>query len=356
MAKLILKNVTVNGKRTDITMDRQTGKILSVEKTELAGRDMGGSEIIAGFVDIHAHGCVGCDTMDGDKLTEMSRFLAAHGTTAWCPTTMTAAVEEIRRVVARSILPTEGAHMLGFHLEGPYISPKFCGAQKEELAKAPDTADFASLDGIALMTLAPELTGAMEYIQNAPFPIAIGHTAADFKTAQSAFRKGASGVSHIFNAMPPLHHREPSVVGAALIENAYVQVICDGKHIHPAVIMALYRMFGSDRMILISDSMRATGLSDGTYELGGQPFIVKDGVARTESGALAGSTSTLADCVRCAIEFGIPRPEAIKMASETPAKYLGIPKGKLAPGYDADLLVVDNALHIKEVFLCNHLK
>ena len=355
MTKLILKNAMVGGRLADITMDRQTGKILSVEKIELAGRDMNGAEIVAGLVDIHAHGCMGCDTMDGDMLPEMSEFLAQKGTTSWCPTTMTATVEDIRRVVARSFLPTEGAHVLGFHLEGPYISPKFCGAQKAELAKAPDTADFANLDGIALMTLAPELTGAMEYIQNAPFPVSLGHTAADFETAQTAFRKGANSVSHIFNAMPPLHHREPSVVGAALIENAYVQVICDGKHIHPAVIMALYRMFGSDRMILISDSMRATGLSDGTYELGGQPVIVKDGVARTESGTLAGSTSTLADCVRCATELGIPRAEAIKMASETPAKYLGIPKGKIAPGYDADLLVVDDKLNIKEVILCNQL-
>lgn len=355
MADWVLKNALVNGSLTDITIDRKTGKILSVEKTDQAGHDMGSAEIIAGFVDIHSHGCMGYDTMDGDKLPEMSQFLAEKGTTAWCPTTMTATVEDIRRVVTASAKPHKGAHILGFHLEGPYISPQYCGAQKADLAKAPDAADFAELDGIALMTLAPELAGAMEYIQNASFPIALGHTAADFETAQKAFQSGAGGVTHTFNAMPPLHHREPSVVGAALVENAYAQVICDGKHIHPAVILALYRMFGADRMILISDSMRATGLPDGLYELGGQPVIVKDSVARTESGALAGSTSTLADCVRCAIKFGIPRADALKMASETPAKYLGIKKGKIAPGYDADLLVVDKDLNIKQVILCNQL-
>ena len=355
MADLILKNATVNGCITDITVDRSTGKITSLDKTDAKGRDMHGAEIIPGFVDIHSHGCVGYDTMDGDKLPEMCRFLAEHGTTSWCPTTMTATVEDIRAVVNSARHPTEGAHVLGFHLEGPYISPKYCGAQRADLAKAPAAEDFADLDSIALLTLAPELEGAIDYIKNAKFPIALGHTAADFDTAQAAFRAGASGVTHTFNAMPPLHHREPSVIGAALVENAYAQVICDGKHIHPAVILALYRMFGPDRIVLISDSMRATGLPDGLYELGGQPVIVKDQTARTESGALAGSTSTLAECVRCAVQFGIPRTDAIRMATETPAQYLGVKKGRIAVGYDADLLVVDSDLNIQEVILCDQL-
>lgn len=355
MADLVLKNAAVNGVLTDITIDRQTGKILSLDKTSAKGRDMGGAEIVAGFVDIHSHGCVGFDTMDGDKLPEMSEFLAKNGTTSWCPTTMTATVEDIRTVVTNKNRPTKGAHVVGFHLEGPYIAPKYCGAQRADLAKCPEAADFNDLEDVVLLTLAPELEGAIDYIKNAPFPVALGHTAADFATAQAAFAAGASGVTHTFNAMPPLHHREPSVIGAALVEGAYAQVICDGKHIHPAVILALYRMFGPDRMVLISDSMRATGLPDGLYELGGQPVIVKDQTARTESGALAGSTSTLAECVRCAIRFGIPRADALKMASETPAKHLGLNKGKVAVGYDADLLVVDDALNIKEVILCDQL-
>lgn len=355
MADLVLKNVTVDGVLTDLTVNCKTGKILSTEKSAAQGRDMNGAEVIPGFVDIHSHGCMGYDTMDGDKLPEMSAFLAAHGTTSWCPTTMTAKIADIRAVVTHPNKPKTGAHIVGFHLEGPYIAPKYCGAQRADLAKAPDLSDFAGLDGIALMTLAPELDGAMDYIKNAPFPIALGHTAADFETAKAAFLAGASGVTHTFNAMPPLHHREPSVIGAALVENAYAQVICDGKHIHPAVILALYRMFGPDRMVLISDSMRATGLPDGLYELGGQPVIVKEGTARTESGALAGSTSTLAECVRCAVSFGIPRTDAIKMATETPARYLGLPKGKIAAGYDADLLIVDGDLNIQEVILCDQL-
>ncbi len=355
MDKYILKNARVDGRLTDITVDRTTGRILSVDKTDAPGRDMEGAEIIPGLVDIHSHGCMGYDTMDGDKLAQMSEFLAAHGTTSWCPTTMTATVEHIRHVLCDFPLPKKGAHVLGFHLEGPYIAPKYCGAQRADLAKAPQIGDFEALDRISLMTLAPELEGAMDYIRRVPFPIALGHTSADFETATKAFRAGAVSVTHIFNAMPPLHHREPSVIGAAMMEGAYAQVICDGKHIHPAVILALYRMFGADRITLISDSMRATGLPDGVYELGGQPIVVKDRVARTEGGALAGSTSTLLECVRCAVSFGIPRADAIKMATETPATMLGIKKGRIAPGYDADLLVVNDDLGLHEVILCDQL-
>ncbi|MBQ8357953.1 MAG: N-acetylglucosamine-6-phosphate deacetylase [Clostridia bacterium] len=355
MAEYILKNVTLGGRVTDITIDRGSGKILSVEKTPATGREMGGATVVAGFVDIHAHGFIGHDVMEGDGLAEMSAFLAANGTTAWCPTTTTNAVEEIRGVISAPV-PQKGAHVLGFHLEGPYISHKYCGALNTDFAKAPDLADFAGLeDQIALMTVAPDLPDAMEFIRNAPYPISVGHTAADYDVAREAFRAGAKCVTHIFNAMPPMHHREPSVVGAALTENAYVQVICDGIHIHPAVILALYRMFGSDRMMLISDAISAAGLADGHYMLGGKAVIVKNGVARNTAGALSGSTVTLAECVRRAVSFGIPRAEALKMASETPAKFLGVKKGRVAPGYDADLLVVDDGLNVVETILCNQL-
>ena len=141
--------------------------------------------------------------------------------------------------------------------------------------------------------------------------------------------------------MPPLHHRNPGVIGAAIAKNIYVQVICDGIHIHPSVVMMLYKTFGPDRMILISDSMRATGLADGTYDLGGLNVTVAGGTARLADGTLAGSIATLNDCVKKAIEFGIPELDAYKMASETPAKLLGVDKGKLEIGYDADFIAVD---------------
>ncbi|MBE6690912.1 MAG: N-acetylglucosamine-6-phosphate deacetylase [Ruminococcaceae bacterium] len=355
MAKLILKNATVGGVLTDITIDRESGRILSVEKTAEAGRDLQGAAVIAGFVDIHAHGFIGHDVMDGDKLPEMSAFLASCGTTSWCPTTTTNALPELRAVL-QGELPKAGAHVLGFHLEGPYISHKYCGALNTDYARLPSLADFEGLtDRVALMTLAPELEGALDYIKNAPFRISVGHTAANYDVAREAFRAGADCVTHIFNAMSPLHHRDPAVVGAALTEGAFVQVISDGIHLHPATVMALYRMFGSDRMLLISDAISAAGLSDGDYMLGGKAVIVRGGVARNEAGALSGSTVTMLDCVRRAISFGIPREEVLKMASETPARYLGVRKGRVAPGYDADLLIVDEELNVLETILCDQL-
>ncbi len=353
---LILKNVTLCERVTDITIDRESGKIVSTEPTSELGRDMGGACVIAGFVDIHTHGCLGHDTMDGDSLAEMSDYLASRGTTSWCPTTMTAPVSALRTLIEKPIPSGSGAHILGFHLEGPYISAKYCGAQRADLIKAPSPSDFEGIGNISLMTLAPETEGAVEFIKSAPFPISLGHTGADYATAMAAFAAGADSLTHVFNAMAPLHHREPALPGAAADSGAYVQVICDGNHLHPATVRLLYRLFGRDRMILISDSMRAAGLPDGDYELGGQPVYVRGGVARTASGALAGSTSTLSDCVRYAISIGIPRDDAIAMASETPARYLGISKGKVAAGYDADLLIVDEQMNVIETILCDQLK
>ena len=355
MADLVLKNARVDGRITDITVDRERGVIVSLERTEAAGRDLGGAEVVAGFVDIHAHGFLGHDVMDGDALSEMGRFLAANGTTSWCPTTTTNALSELRRTVQMP-LPRDGAHTLGFHLEGPYISHKYCGALNTDFARLPDLADFADLaDRVSLMTLAPELEGALDFIKSAPFRISLGHTAADYDTAKAAFLSGADCITHTFNAMSPLHHRDPAVIGAAITEGAYAQVISDGIHLHPATVQLLYRAFGSDRMILISDAISATGLSDGDYMLGGKRVIVKDSVARNEAGALSGSTVTLRECVRRAISFGIPRAEALKMASATPAAYLGVRKGRVAVGYDADLLVVDEELNILETILCDQL-
>ncbi|MBQ3483362.1 MAG: N-acetylglucosamine-6-phosphate deacetylase [Clostridia bacterium] len=355
MADFVLKNVKLGGRITDLTASRENGRILSVGRTDAAGRDLRGAEIVAGYIDIHSHGCMGYNVTEGKGFPEMSAFLAANGTTSWCPTTETVPVSELRALLRKSPDTGKGAHALGFHLEGPYISLAYRGAMNPDYARLPDTADFKGLEHIVMMTLAPELEGALDFIRSAPFHCSVGHTNATYEEARAAFAAGADCVTHLFNAMSPMHHREPAVAGAALTEGAYVQVISDGIHLHPATVLAAYRMYGSDRMILISDAMSATGLGDGAYTLGGMDVTVTDGVARTASGALAGSTVTLGECVRRAVSFGIPRDEALKMASETPAKYLGLPKGKLAPGYDADILIVDEALNVKETILCHAL-
>ena len=204
---------------------------------------------------------------------------------------------------------------------------------------------------IKMVTLALELTGSMDFIKNCKAVVSIGHTDCDYETAMEAIKNGAKCLTHTFNAMPPLHHRNVGPIGAAIDENIYVQVICDGLHLHKSIVTMLYRTFGADRMILISDSMRATGLSDGEYEFGGQMIDVKGGIARTKDGALAGSTSNLMQCVKKAIKFGIPKEDAIKMATQTPANLLGIKEGKIKVGYDADFVVIDDSMNVKTAII-----
>ncbi|MBE6548784.1 MAG: N-acetylglucosamine-6-phosphate deacetylase, partial [Ruminococcaceae bacterium] len=310
------------------------------------GIDMGGKKAFAGLFDIHTHGIGGLDTMDGE-IGKLSELYASVGTTSFCPTTMTAPMGDIKALLSGEY-ESHGAKICGFHLEGPYINEKFSGAQNKEFIRNP-TSELEGFENVSIVTVAPELEGAIDYIKSSKAKICIGHTAADYNTVCQAADAGAVCVSHTFNAMPPLHHREPSVIGAAFDKNMYAQVICDGIHIHPSAIRILYSLFGADRMILISDSMRACGLPDGQYELGGYKISVENKIARTETGALAGSTSTLLDCVRKAIEFGISEADAFKMASETPARMLGLNSGKLEVGYDCDFIVLDEKMELASV-------
>ncbi len=344
MNQLILKNCLVNGELVDIAA--KNGIISAIGKIAADGIDVGGNHVFAGLVDIHTHGMIGHDTMDGDKLPEMSRFLLTQGVTSWLPTTMTVSFDQLSAITNMK-LPHCDANILGFHAEGPYISKKYKGAQNERHIEEPNIEQFSRLNNITMVTIAPELPKAREFIKKCNAVVSLGHTACTYDEAVLALSSGATCLTHTFNAMPPLHHREPSAIGAALDCDAYVQVICDGLHIHPAVIRMLYRLFGKERMILISDSMRATGLADGKYEFGGQYVTVTNGVARTEDGAIAGSTSTLLDCVKKAIEFGIPRDDALIMASKTPCELLKLNKGQIREGFDADFMITDNDLHVK---------
>lgn len=345
---MIYKNANINGKIVDLKIEN--GKFSEIGNFQEDGVDLNGKKVYPGLVDVHSHGCIGYDVMDGGHIDEMSEYLAKNGTTSWLPTTMTVDMEDVRKVLSDKGSGM-GAEVLGFHAEGPYISPKYKGAQNEKFIKAPDFEEFRTLENVKMVTIAPELRGSAEFIEKCDCVVSLGHTDADYECADQAIKKGANCLTHTFNAMPPLHHRNPGVIGAAIENDIYVQLICDGIHIHKSVVKMLYKTFGADKVVLISDSMRATGLSDGEYDLGGQMITVKDSVARTRDGALAGSTSTLFTCVRKAIEFGIPETDAFKMASATPAEMIGVNKGKIEVGYDADFIVLDDDLNITKTYI-----
>ena len=333
------KNAVLDGKRVDIEVcDGRFGRI---GRTEQEGIDLCGKEVFPGLVDIHCHGAMGHDALgDPTHLEKMSIYFAKNGITTWYPTTG-GSVEDILRMLRTPTTGMRGANMPGYHLEGPYLSPHALGACAAESIKTPDLADFAGYDTVKLITIAPELEGALDYIRGTDARVAIGHTTADYATAIAAIDAGASCLTHTFNAMPPLHHREPGVIGAAIDRELYVQVICDGVHLHRSVVTALYRIFG-EKMMLISDAVSGTGLPNGEYlKQGKYRRIIKDGVIRTEQGNLAGSASNLYMDVKKAIEFGIPRKDAFAMASTSPATYMGLNKGRIETGYDADFLVVD---------------
>lgn len=343
----LFKNLNINGEICDILC--RDKKIERLGRINGEGIDFNGKRAYAGLVDIHTHGMGGLDTMDAD-FAAMSALYAKSGTTTFYPTTMTASHDDIIKVLTAPI-PDNGAKIAGIHLEGPYINAKYKGAQNPQFLRLPDITEFEGYGRARIITLAPELDGAIDYIKNTDMLVCIGHTDADYEVAVRAANAGASCVTHSFNAMPPLHHRMPSVLGAAFDSDMYIQVICDGKHIHPSVIRILYKLFGSDRMILISDSMRAAGLADGQYEFGGQEMTVTAGTARTADGALAGSTSSLLYCVKKAIEFGIPEAEAFKMASRTPADLMCLNCGKIEAGYDCDFIVLDDDNNLSAVII-----
>ena len=333
----VLKNVFLHGVKTDITI--RDGVISSLTPTNAAGEDYSGCFAYPGLVDIHIHGGLGLDvTYDPSAIQDLSLYLARHGITTWYPTVVCEDVAVMRKATAQKT-DFDGAVVAGFHIEGPYLASS--GAMKSDFARCPDIEEYRTFQNVKLITVAPELDGAMDFIRQCDAVVSIGHTACDYETARKAIRCGAKCLTHTFNVMPPLHHREPGPIGAAITARIYAQVICDGVHVHPSVVQMLYRTFGADRMILISDAMAPMGTAnDAVYEMNGKRMVVKDGVARTEDGRLYGSASNLFDCVQKAISFGIPVSDAFKMASETPAKLMGLSKG-IAVGAPADLVIVD---------------
>ena len=344
---MILKNCKINGTIRDLIINN--GKFSTVSSKTDEIYDLKGKTVIPGLVDIHIHGVMGQDTMDG-KFDVMSKFLSENGTTSYYPTAVPTDKDTLMGILSADT-KTDGAQILGFHYEGPYLSKSKKGALDETYLITPNDEDLSKLPNVKMMTVSPSVKGVNEFIKNSDYVISLGHTDCSYDEAKSSIDAGANCVTHLYNAMPPLLHREPSLIGAAIDKNIYVQIIVDGKHIERSVVYSAYKTFGSDRMILISDAMSATGLPDGEYTLGTTEVIVKNSTARTKGGALAGSTSTLWDCVKTAVNFGIAFNEAVKMATETPANLMGINKGRLEPGCDADFLIISDDLEIEEVYI-----
>lgn len=341
----IIKNVILKGKKVDIGVEN--GKIEAIEpKIDGEGTDFGGKRIYPGLIDVHGHGSIGHDTMDA-RLDEMADWELENGTTTWYPTTMTMSEEDIIAATSVNINLGHGANIPGFHMEGPFINKKYKGAQNEKFILNPSLELFSRCKNIKKVTIAPELDGSEEFIKNCPAVVSIGHTDADYDTCMKAFKAGARSITHTYNVMPGIHHRAPGPIGAGSdCEEVYAELICDGKHVHPSAVRMLIKIFGKDRIILVSDSMCASGLEDGIYSFGGQKMIVKDRTARTEGGNLAGSTSSLFECVKVAISFGISPDDAVQMASTNPARQMGLNKGKIEVGYDADFIIVDDDFNL----------
>lgn len=327
--------------------------------------DLTGKYIIPGLVDIHIHGAVGADFSDGDPQgnKKMMAYLIRRGVTSWLGTSMSLSEERLGSIFSVAREQLDGADpglstLRGINMEGPFLSLARCGAQNTEFIIPPDIGMFRRLfelsgGSVRLVDMAPELEGGMDFIREASklCTVSLAHTAADYATAALAYSHGAGHATHLYNGMEPFLHREPGTVGAAFDYAAHAELICDGLHLHPAVIRNSFRLLGPGRACLISDSMRAAGLENGVYDLGGQEVTVRDGRATIANGALAGSVTDLITCMRRAVEFGVPREQAVLAATRNPAQAAGLYDlvGSLTPGKLADLLVVDSALNLERV-------
>lgn len=372
---MIIKNVKV------YTEDKtfQEGEIAIQEGRFAAGLketdgetiDGEGCYAIPGLIDLHFHGCKGYDICDGTReaIAEIARYEASVGVTGICPATMTLPVEELEHILSVAAVygqetegTAQGADLLGINMEGPFISVEKKGAQDERNI-IPCNAEIcqrflkASQGLVKFVGIAPEQKeGALEFIRQMKghVHISLAHTNADYDTAKAAFDAGADHAVHLYNAMPAFSHRAPGVVGAvADSPHVNAELICDGVHIHPAVVRATFRMMGAERMILISDSMRATGMPDGRYLLGGlEVEVVGNRATLVSDGALAGSATNLMDCMRTAVrKMGIPLETAVACATMNPAKALGAygDRGSIAPGKRADLVLLTPDLELKLV-------
>ena len=371
-----MKNVIINGKVIlensikELNVFFEDGKITEVSDripTDENVIDAEGLYVAPGMIDAHTHGRNGSDTMYATfkDLNNISVSELKTGVTSFLPTTMTMPAEDIKKAIAAGYDnkdKVEGAKILGMHLEGPFFSVKYKGAQPEECMIAPTVENYLSFAGdhpdfIKKISLAPEIDGALDlikYLREQNVVVSMGHTDATYEEAVKGIEAGATSGTHTYNAMTPLKHRDPGVVGAVMLhDEVYAELILDGIHVSFPAAKILSKMKGADKLILITDSLEAAMLPDGTYELGNQKVYVKDGQARLKSGNLAGSTANLNQCVRNAYKhLDLPLYEAVGYATKNAADHLGLNDyGRIKEGCVADMIFIDNDINIHRVIL-----
>lgn len=364
---MILSNVKIfkdNAEWIDGTISCENGKIHSITPELLTGEDVidgQGMLVIPGFVDVHIHGLYGVDTMDDDPeaLRKMAAKLPTEGTTAFLATTMTADIVDVERVLKRAneiVGKTQlngDAELLGIHVEGPFVNPDYAGAQPKEFMVIPTRTlleKWLSYGVIRQMTVAPERVEAelIELLTSYGVTVSAGHTSAGFEVMGDAVASGVTQMTHLANAMTGLHHREIGALGYAMLSDSiFCELIVDGHHLSREMVQLLYKVLGAERILLVTDAMRAKGLADGSYDLGGQQVAVANKKATLPGGVLAGSIISMIDEVRLMRSItGAPLEHLIQMASVNPAHQTGVwnRKGSLTVGKDADFLLVNDEL------------
>lgn len=340
------------------------GRIPQPEDAEVV--DAKNALLAPGFLDLHTHGAVNVDVNDADPegLARIGRFFASHGVTGWLCSILTDTEEQTLRCIAAAktaMQDTSGARLLGIHLEGPFLSPKYAGAMPQHLLRDGDEAlirryQEAADGAIRSITIAPELPGALDVVRKlaGDMTVCLGHSDATYDQAMAAIDAGARCITHTFNAMRLFHQHEPGLMGAALERDVYCEAICDGRHLHPGSVRMLLAIKGCGKVVPVTDSIMATGLPDGNYRLGVNDIVVVDGDAMLKGkNVRAGSTLTADKALKNLIAFtGRPMEELLPMMSRTPADLLGIPKrGAIQPGCDADFILMDEAASVLETYI-----
>lgn len=333
-----------------------------------SGTDLGGAYVIPGLIDVHTHGGAGYDfsTCSAEELALIAQAHAKAGLAGFCPTSMALPEEDLARAFANAAdlnehPPEAGASLLGINMEGPYLALARQGAQNPIYLKKFDLALFerlyeAARGHIAFVDVAPELDGALDFIEavKGRVIVSLAHSDADYEASLRGFDAGVSHVTHLFNAMPGLNHRNPGPIGAAADRgHVKVELIADGVHIHPSVVRLCFKLFGADRICLVSDSIEACGLEDGAYSLGGQSVLVKGARAELADGTIAGSVTPLYRCMQNAMRWGVAKEDAVRAATLTPAGQLGLLHrfGSISTGAEASFIIADEAFNIRGVYL-----